>query len=137
MPDRVVAAAHCLPRAGQHVLLGQVATFIGKVYKPLGLNNIADAALANAGDYPQLSSEYIVTANPYLIVLADTKCCRQDPRPCRAARMVGHRSGPLGTGRAADDDIVSRWGPRVVELYRLVAEAVVVIERVQRRGQAV
>ena len=32
---------------------------------------------ADAGDYPQLSSEFIVSADPDLIFLADTKCCHQ------------------------------------------------------------
>src|SRR6266568_1849170 len=36
------------------------ATFIGQVYKLLGLSNIADAAQGAAPDYPQLSAEYIV-----------------------------------------------------------------------------
>ena len=53
-------------------------TFIGSVYALLGLVNIADEAPdADAGGYPQLSAEYIVYANPDLIVLADTKCCEQ------------------------------------------------------------
>ena len=53
-------------------------TFIGSVYELFGLVNIADAAAdADAGGYPQLSAEYIVSENPDLIVLADTKCCEQ------------------------------------------------------------
>ena len=54
------------------------ATFIGQAYKLLGLTNIADAATAATPDYPQLSPEFIVSSNPDLIVLADTKCCQQD-----------------------------------------------------------
>lgn len=107
-------------------------TFIGRIYRAFGLENIADAAPANAGDYPQLSSEYIVSANPSLIVLADTKCCRQ------SASTVRQRPGwssiaAFHTGQvvAADDDIVSRWGPRVVDFYRLVADAVIAIESAQ------
>src|SRR6266851_7223228 len=52
-------------------------TFIGQMYKLLGLQNIADNAKASS-DYPQLSSEYIVASNPDLIVLADTVCCGQN-----------------------------------------------------------
>src|SRR6266702_7451495 len=48
------------------------ATFIGQVYRLLGLSNIADAAQGAAPDYPPLSAEYIVAANRDLIVLADT-----------------------------------------------------------------
>jgi iron complex transport system substrate-binding protein len=105
-------------------------TFVGKIYKAFGLQNIADGANGKAGDYPQLSSEYIVSADPDLIVLADTKCCGQ------SAKTVVSRPGwssvaALHTGEvlAADDDIVSRWGPRVVDFYRLVANAVIAIEQ--------
>jgi iron complex transport system substrate-binding protein len=105
-------------------------TFVGKIYKSFGLENIADGAAAKAGDYPQLSSEYIVSADPDLIVLADTKCCGQ------SAVTAGARPGwssiaALHTGEVleADDDIVSRWGPRVVDFYQLVADTVIAIEQ--------
>ena len=107
-------------------------TFIGRIYRAFGLQNIADGAPANAGDYPQLSSEYIVSANPSLIVLADTKCCRQSASTVRA-RPGWSSIAAFHTGQivAADDDIVSRWGPRVVDFYRLVADAVIAIESAQ------
>ena len=54
-------------------------TFVGKVYAALGLRNIADAADAVGTGYPQLSAEYVVSASPDLIVLADTVCCGQKP----------------------------------------------------------
>ena len=67
-------------------------TFIGSVYALLGLTNIADeAADAGAGGYPQLTAEYIVDANPDLIVLADTKCCEQTAATV-AKRPAGSRS---------------------------------------------
>ena len=105
-------------------------TFVGRIYRAFGLQNIADGAPAKAGDYPQLSSEYIVSANPDLIVLADTKCCRTD-RLDRARAPGWSSIAALHTGQvvAADDDIVSRWGPRVVDFYRLVADAVIAIEQ--------
>ena len=107
-------------------------TFIGRIYRAFGLDNIADGAPANAGDYPQLSSEYIVSANPSLIVLADTKCCRQTASTVRErpgwSSIAAFHSGQVV---AADDDVVSRWGPRVVDFYRLVADAVIAIERAQ------
>jgi ABC-type Fe3+-hydroxamate transport system, periplasmic component len=107
-------------------------TFVGRVYRAFGLENIADGAPAKAGAYPQLSSEYIVSTNPDLIVLADTNCCGQ------TASTVGARPGwssiaALHDGGVveADDDIVSRWGPRVVDFYRLVARAVIAVERAE------
>lgn len=98
-------------------------TFIGQIYKLFGLRNIADAA--GNGDYPQLSGEYIVAANPQLIFLADSKCCGQN------LEAVAKRPGweniaavKLRQVFALDDDIVSRWGPRIVAFVRQVARAV-------------
>ena len=104
-------------------------TFVGKIYRAFGLENIADGANGKAGDYPQLSSEYIVSADPDLVVLADTKCCGQSAETLRA-RPGWSSISALHTGEvlAADDDIVSRWGPRVVDFYQLVADAVIAIE---------
>jgi iron complex transport system substrate-binding protein len=100
-------------------------TFIGQLYDLLGLRNIADDAPADAGVYPQLSSESIIDANPELIFLADTKCCGQ------SAATVAQRPGWEQIDAVAndaviplDDDVASRWGPRVVDLLRTIADAV-------------
>ncbi len=100
-------------------------TFIGSVYELFGLVNIADAADdADAGGYPQLSGEYVVSESPELIVLADTKCCEQ------TAATVAKRPGWDQVEAVAnddiveaDDDIASRWGPRTVEFVALIAQA--------------
>jgi iron complex transport system substrate-binding protein len=95
------------------------SSFIGQVLKLAGLKNIADAAGNNASGYPQLSAEFIVKADPTFILLADTKCCGQ------SAATVGRRPGfaQLTAVRKhhvvrLDDDLASRWGPRVVVLFR-------------------
>ncbi|MEU8026528.1 ABC transporter substrate-binding protein [Micromonospora haikouensis] len=102
-------------------------TFIGSIYALAGLENIADASDADGknGGYPQLSQEIIVKANPDFVFLADTKCCKQSPETVKA------RSGWAGVTAvknnqvvALDDDIASRWGPRVVDLLRAVVDAV-------------
>lgn len=105
------------------------ATFIGSVYELLGLENIADEAGAEAPDYPQLSAEYIVSADPDLVVLADTKCCGQTAEKL-AARPGWRRIGAVADGHVveADDDIASRWGPRTVDFVELVVEALTEIE---------
>lgn len=99
-------------------------TFIGQVYASLGLRNIADAADAAGFGYPQLSSEYIVAANPDLIVLADTVCCGQTPATV-AARPGWDRISAVRTGSIVriHDSIASRWGPRLVSFYRALASA--------------
>ena len=106
------------------------ATFIGQVYKTLGLRNIADEAKATANDYPQLSAEFIVSSNPDLIVLADTKCCKQDlssvaARPGWSA-IAAVRSGAVIN---VDDDIASRWGPRVIDFMQAIAPRIEQLEK--------
>ena len=98
------------------------ATFIGQVYALLGLKNIADGASATVGDYPQLSAEYIVSSSPDVIVLADTKCCHQNLSTV-AARPGWSSIAAVKTGQVigVDDDIASRWGPRVVDFLRVLA----------------
>jgi iron complex transport system substrate-binding protein len=95
----------------------------------VGLENIADAADDTGGGYPQLSAEYIVEANPDLIFLADTKCCGQ------SLRTVSNRPGwdritAVRTGNVIrlDDDVASRWGPRVIQYLRSIADAVAAAE---------
>ena len=105
-------------------------SFIGRVYRLFGLRNIADAAAKAGTDYPQLSAEYVISASPDVIVLADTRCCAQ------SAARVRERPGWDGItavrrGRvvALDDDIPSRWGPRIADFVEIVA-------RVVRRARA-
>ncbi|UGQ14091.1 ABC transporter substrate-binding protein [Yinghuangia sp. ASG 101] len=100
-------------------------TFIGAVYNLFGLRNIADEADKDGSGYPQVSAEHIVTADPDLVFLADTKCCGQSAETV-ATRPGWDKITAVRTGGVVplDDDIASRWGPRVVDLVRAVAAAV-------------
>lgn len=100
------------------------ATFIGSVYSLFGLENIADAADPDGFGYPQLSAEYILSSDPDFIFLADTGPGGQ------SAEVVAARPGwaeltAVTNGRVIElnDDVASRWGPRVVEFVRAVADA--------------
>ncbi|MFV2012517.1 MULTISPECIES: ABC transporter substrate-binding protein [unclassified Micromonospora] len=102
-------------------------TFVGSLFTMVGLTNIADPAdpSGEAGGYPQLSAEALIDADPDLIFLADTKCCQQD------AQTVAQRAGwstitavQAGQVVELDDDVASRWGPRVVDLVRAIVDAV-------------
>ena len=100
-------------------------TFIGSIYKLLGAENIADGAGGKAPDYPQLSAEYILSANPDVIVLSDTKCCGQSPETV-AGRPGWSKIAAVRNGHVipVDDDIASRWGPRTVDFVEIVARAI-------------
>jgi iron complex transport system substrate-binding protein len=94
-------------------------TFIGQVYKDFGFLNIADAAdTADSGGYPQLTPEYIVQANPNVILLDDgASLASVNARPgWKSISAVSNKHIvviPL--------DIADRWGPRLVDLYRFIA----------------
>ena len=100
------------------------STFIGKAYALLGLENIADEADSASTGYPQLSSEYVVAADPDVIVLADIVCCGQKPSTV-AARPGWDRISAVRTGTIVrmDDSIASRWGPRLVNFFRAMSAA--------------
>jgi iron complex transport system substrate-binding protein len=102
------------------------STFVGTLMKALGIVNIADAknTTADAG-YPQLSAEYIIGANPKVIFLADTVCCKA------SQSTVAKRPGFAKIAAVADheviglnDDIASRWGPRLSLLMNQLTAAV-------------
>jgi iron complex transport system substrate-binding protein len=99
-------------------------TFIGQVYSALGLKNVADAADSAGFGYPQLSAEYVVSADPDVIVLADTVCCGQKASTVAARPGWDHISA-IRTGSVVriDDSIASRWGPRLVSFFRAVSSA--------------
>jgi iron complex transport system substrate-binding protein len=97
-------------------------TFIGEVYALFGLVNIADAAGADS-PYPQLSAEYVITANPDLVFLADANF--GESADTLAARPGWTAIDAVANGNifALDPDIPSRWGPRVVDFVSLVSDS--------------
>jgi ABC-type Fe3+-hydroxamate transport system substrate-binding protein len=99
------------------------STFVGSIYTLFGLENIADGAPDLSGGYPQLSAEYIAGQAPDLIVLADTVCCEQSAETV-AQRPAFGTLPAVQEGRvlAANDDIASRWGPRIADFAESVAE---------------
>jgi iron complex transport system substrate-binding protein len=100
------------------------STFIGKLLSFANVRSIADGAKSDVKDYPQLSSEFIVSADPDLIFLADTKCCGQSVATVSGrAGWNGMKAIRSGNVVALDDDVASRWGPRIVDLLKLVDAA--------------
>jgi iron complex transport system substrate-binding protein len=102
-------------------------TFIGALFALANLENVADPADADGkkGGYPQLSAESLVKSDPDLIFLADTKCCQQSLQTVKArtgwANITAVKNGSV---IELDDDIASRWGPRVVDLVKAITDAV-------------
>ncbi len=104
-------------------------TFVGNLYALTGMTNIADAADPDGYGFPQLAAEYILDANPALIYLADTRCCDQSADTLAARPGWGALSAVRdGAVVELDDDIASRWGPRVVEFVEQVVASIVELE---------
>lgn len=132
--DRLAELTRSVPREDELTVFHELSTdlysassdtFIGEVYERFGLRNIADRAARAGSEYPKLSAEYVVAADPDLVVLADGECCGQTP--AKAARRDGWRGIDAvrdGTVIAVSDDVASRWGPRVVDFAAAVAPAV-------------
>ncbi len=100
-------------------------TFIGAVYAEIGLVNIADA-VGEDNPYPQLSAEFIIAENPDLIFLACTLYCGETAETI-AARPGWDSLDALANGGVIEmnDDVASRWGPRIVEYMQVAGAAVV------------
>jgi iron complex transport system substrate-binding protein len=104
------------------------STFIGQVVGLFGLKNIADAVSKPAdGGYPELSQEYIVTAKPQIIFLADNEAADGGQSPSVVAKRPGWSGIPAVQNNeiiGLNDDIASRWGPRLPQLVAEIAAAV-------------
>jgi iron complex transport system substrate-binding protein len=102
-------------------------TFIGQIVGLFGLKNIADAASKPAdGGYPELSEEYIVTAKPQLIFLADNQAADGGQSPAVVDKRPGWSAIPAVKNHEViglNDDIASRWGPRLPQLVAQIAAA--------------
>ncbi|TDD72296.1 ABC transporter substrate-binding protein [Jiangella aurantiaca] len=99
------------------------STFIGEIYSLAGMTSIADDAPDAAGGYPQLSPEFIVTANPDVVFFADGGVGGVTAEDI-AARPGWDQLTAVQENRVVevDPDIASRWGPRIVDFLRTVVE---------------
>ncbi len=96
--------------------------FVGAVYAEMGATNIADAADTDGFGFPQLTEEYIVEADPELIVITDQVAYSADDVVARPGwgEIAAVRNGNVVVVNA---DIASRWGPRLPQFIAAVAEA--------------
>jgi iron complex transport system substrate-binding protein len=104
------------------------STFIGQIVGLFGLKNIADAAnQASDGGYPQLTPQYIIAARPKIIFLTDNQAADGGQTPAVVAARPGWSAIPAVKDHlviALNDDIASRWGPRLPQLVAEIAQAV-------------
>lgn len=108
------------------------STFIGEIYAMAGMQNVADEAPDTAGGYPQLSPEFLITANPDVIFFADGGAGGVTADAI-AARPGFDQLTAVQQDRIVevDPDIASRWGPRIIDFLRIVIEERTALASVQ------
>lgn len=94
------------------------ASFIGQTLQRLGMGNILPAAL---GPFPQVNPEFVVRAQPDVIMVGDSSRASMLQRPGWSGLRALH--GPrLCVFKPEDADTLVRAGPRMAEAARLMAE---------------
>jgi iron complex transport system substrate-binding protein len=126
--DEVQAAARQVPptRRGLRVYVevsstpyaASAGSFIGELLQRLGAANVVPAAL---GPFPKLNPEFVVRADPQLIILSrgDAPGLRQRPGWERIAAL---RSGQVCALDVAQVNVLMRAGPRMGEGAALLAD---------------
>jgi iron complex transport system substrate-binding protein len=106
------------------------SSFIGETLTRLGVRNILPA---NLGPFPKLNPEYIVRANPDVIMIGERNASDLMQRPgWSSIRAV--REGRVCIFPVAEADVLVRPGPRMPEAARLMARCLA--EKAPRAGDA-
>lgn len=123
----VLAAAQSLPpsarslRVYYEVSTGGYAagagSFIGEMMARLGVQNVVDPAL---GPFPRINPEYVVRANPDLIMIGSRNVSGMAQRPGWAG-MRALREQRVCVFTPEESDVLVRPGPRMAEAARIMA----------------
>lgn len=100
-------------------------SFIGQSLGRIGLANIAPAAL---GPFPKLSPEFVVRAQPDLLI-AETRALRDMPGRPGWASMPALRAQRWCAFDAARYEVLVRPGPRMGEAAMQIADCLVQLDR--------
>ena len=92
-------------------------SFIGETMARLGVQNIVPPAL---GPFPKLNPEFVVRANPDLIMVGDRNALGLEQRPGWAA-IRAIREKRICVFTTAQSDTLVRPGPRMAEAARTMA----------------
>ena len=126
----VSAAAQSLPpevkitRAYYEVSTGGYAagttSFIGELMARLGLKNIIGP---EQGPFPRINPEFVVRANPDLVMLSQRNAVGLELRPGWAS-MRALREKRVCIFTPAESDVLVRPGPRMAEAARVLAKCI-------------
>ncbi len=109
------------------------SSFIGETLSRLGARNIVPASL---GPFPKLNPEYIVRANPDLIMVGQRNAQGLSQRPGWAG-MRAIREQRICVFPLAESDILVRPGPRMAEGARIMARCLENRTPVAKTGKGV
>lgn len=104
------------------------SSFIGQLWATLGGRNIVGS---NLGPFPKLNPEFVVKADPDLIILAQQDAAKLAQRPGWAG-MRAIRQGQICALPAQDYDLLARPGPRLGQAAEVLARCLQAHQR--RRG---
>lgn len=94
------------------------ASFIGETLARLGAKNIVPASL---GPFPKINPEFVVRANPDVIMVGDRNYAGMEGRPgWSGIRAIRERR--LCVFSVAQSDVLVRPGPRMAEGARIMAQ---------------
>ncbi len=93
------------------------SSFIGETLKRLGVKNVVPASL---GPFPRLNPEFVVRANPDLIMMGNRSMQTMLPYPGWASIRAVKEQRICVFG-VVESDVVVRPGPRMAEAARLMA----------------
>ena len=94
------------------------ASFIGETLTRLGVANIVPAAL---GTFPKLNPEFVVRANPDVILVGDSQFDGMAQRPGWAG-MRAIQAKRVCVFTPEQSDMIVRPGPRMLDAARLIAQ---------------
>ena len=95
-------------------------SFIGETLTRLGLRNVLPASL---GPFPKINPEFVVRADPDVILVGSRSADSLKARPGWAG-MRALRGAHLCVFNEAESDMLVRPGPRLAEAARLMADCV-------------
>lgn len=124
----VAAAASSVPPAARGVRVyyevasglyaAGTVSFMGETLTKLGAGNIIPPDL---GPFPKINAEFVVKANPALIMIGQRGSEGLTQRP-GWDRIDAIKRGRICVFRAEDGDILSRPGPRMAEAAQIMAK---------------
>ncbi|MGV0961391.1 MAG: ABC transporter substrate-binding protein [Limnohabitans sp.] len=94
------------------------ASFIGETLKRMGVGNILPAAM---GPFPQVNPEFVVRAQPDVIMAGDSSRASMMQRPGWST-LRAMQAQRICVFKPAESDMLVRAGPRMAEGARLMAD---------------